>query len=273
MKTIDVSVIISTYNTPESLQKVLWSFNQQTINGFEVVIADDGSTEETKVLIDRMRQELSYPIQHIWQEDNGFQKTKILNKATVASLGDYLIYTDGDCIARKDFIETHLKFRAKGYALSSGYFKLTEEVSRIVGQSEIKSQLCFDSEWLLKKGQPKSFKMNKLTTSKLKATFLNFITPTKATFDGMNASAWKADILAVNGFDERMQYGGEDRELGERLMNYGIKFKQIRYSAICLHLFHERSYVTPDMIEKNNQIRAITKRDKVIKTDFGIETI
>ena len=273
MKTTDVSIIISTYNKPEWLQKVLWSYNQQTIKDFEVVIADDGSTEDTRALINDMTPKMRYPITHVWQEDNGFQKTKILNKATVASHGNYLIYTDGDCIARADFIETHVAHRSKGYALSSGYFKLTDKISNLIGQSEIDSQQCFDKSWLLSHGQPKSFKMNKLTKSSFKATLLNFITPTKATFDGMNASAWKADILAVNGFDERMQYGGEDRELGERLMNYGIKFKQIRYSAICLHLFHERGYVTSDMIEKNDAIRKITKDNSVIRTPFGIETI
>ncbi|WP_298904258.1 glycosyltransferase family 2 protein [uncultured Psychroserpens sp.] len=273
MKTFDVSIIISTYNKPNWLQKVLWSYNQQTINDFEVVIADDGSTEETRALINDMKTKMSYPIIHVWQEDNGFQKTKILNKATVASRGDYLIYTDGDCLARADFIETHLAHRSKGCALSSGYFKLTNKVSNLIGLEEINSQQCFDKSWLLSHGQPNSFKMNKLTRSKFKAALLNFITPTKATFDGMNASAWKVDILTVNGFDERMQYGGEDRELGERLMNYGIKFKQIRYSAICLHLFHERAYVTSDMIKKNDAIRKTTKQNKVIKTPFGIESV
>ena len=72
-------------------------------------------------------------------------------------------------------------------------------------------------------------------------------------------------ILSVNGFDERMQYGGEDRELGERLFNMGIKSKQIRYSAICLHLDHSRGYVQPEMIEKNNRIRKTTKKDVDIK--------
>ena len=126
MKSIDTSVIISTYNSPKWLQKVLWSFEQQTFKSFEVVIADDGSSNETKTLIDAMRLQMDYPIKHVWQEDNGFQKTAILNKATVVSKGDYLIYTDGDCIARNDFIEMHLKYRARGYALSSGYFKLTQ---------------------------------------------------------------------------------------------------------------------------------------------------
>ena len=82
---------------------------------------------------------------------------------------------------------------------------------------------CFDIDWLEKNGLKSSFKNNKLTAKGLKSSFLNFITPTNASWNGHNSSGWKEDILSVNGFDERMQYGGQDRELGERLFNYGIK--------------------------------------------------
>ena len=78
----------------------------------------------------------------------------------------------------------------------------------------------------------------------------------------MNASAWKQDVVNVNGFDERMQYGGEDRELGERMMNNGVKPLQIRYSAICIHLDHERGYVHEDELLKNRALRKETKKAK-----------
>ncbi len=271
MRTIDISVIISTYNQPEWLKKVFWSYEQQTFKNFEVVIADDGSNDSTRQLIGLIKKEVSYPIQHIWQEDNGFQKTIILNKATVASRGKYLVYSDGDCIARKDFLKAHIDRKEKGYLLSGGYFKLPMSISELISKDDIEHQRCFDINWLVNNGLKKTFKVNKLTAKGFKTKMLNTFTPTKATFDGMNVSAWKKDILEVNGFDERMQYGGEDREIGERLFNTGIKAKQIRYSAICLHLDHERGYVSPEMIEKNLKIRAVTKRNKVTRTPFGIE--
>lgn len=270
MSAIDISVIISTYNQPEWLEKVLWSYQFQTFKNFEVVIADDGSTDETKIVIERMLKEVDFPVQHVWQPDDGFQKTKILNKATVVAKADYLIYTDGDCVARNDFVETHFQLREKGFALSGGYFELTEAVSKQITLNKIASQDCFKSEWLIEKGQPKSFKMNKLSSSKLKTSILNTFTPTKATFDGMNVSVWKQDVLDVNGFDERMQYGGEDRELGERLMNNGISFKQIRYSAICLHLYHDRPYKNDEAFARNKSIRAETKKQKSTFTKYGI---
>lgn len=271
MKAIDISVIISTYNSPEWLQKVLWSFNQQTFMDFEVIIADDGSGEPTKQLIDTMRPQLSYPVQHIWHEDNGFQKTIILNKATVASKGNYLVFTDGDCIARADFLSVHVNQRQPGYFLSGGYFKLPMSISERISEDDIKTQRCFDIDWLKLRGLKSSFKNNKITAHGLKQQLLNALTPTTATWNGHNSSGYKSDILAANGFDERMQYGGEDRELGERLFNAGIKAKQIRYSAICLHLDHERGYVKPEMIEKNLKIRAATKKERRTTTAYGIK--
>lgn len=273
MKAIDISVIISTYNNPKWLQKVLWSFDAQTFKNFEVVIADDGSDDDTKSLIEKMSSKLSYPVQHIWHEDNGFQKTIILNKATLASKGDYLVYTDGDCIARADFLEVHATRREAGFFLSGGYFKLPMDISETITESDIRKQQCFDINWLKQHGLKSSFKNNKITASGIKERLLNALTPTTATWNGHNSSGFKSDIIEANGYDERMQYGGEDRELGERLFNAGLKAKQIRYSAICLHLDHERGYVKPEMIEKNKAIRATTKSKKITKTPFGIEKL
>lgn len=271
MKALEISVIISTYNHPDWLEKVLLSYDFQTFKDFEVIIADDGSNEKTRLLIDNMKSQVSYPMLHIWHEDNGFQKTIILNKATMASRSSYLLYTDGDCIARNDFIQTHIKLREKGYFLSGGYFKLPLNISELISKDDIKKQRCFDIDWLRNHGLKNSFKNNKITSTGWKAKFLNKITPTTPSWNGHNVSGWKSDILAANGYDERMQYGGEDRELGERLFNKGIKAKQVRYSAICLHLDHQRVYVKPEMIEKNQKIRLTTKNKKVTKTLYGIE--
>ncbi|MBW1294884.1 glycosyltransferase [Aquimarina litoralis] len=271
MQLPEITVIISTYNQPKWLQKVLLGYEHQSVNNFEVIIADDGSTEETGKLISEFSKTSKFPIEHIWHEDLGFRKTMILNKAIPVAKSDYLLFTDGDCIPRNDFLETHLKLRKAGWFLSGGYFKLPKGTSEEITKDDINSQRCFDVGWLKSKGVPSSFKLNKLTSRGFKEHFLNFITPTKATWDGMNVSGWKKDVLLVNGFDERMQYGGEDREIGERLFNLGIKAKQIRYSAICLHLYHERGYVAPEMITRNNAIRKVTKREKVIRTPFGIE--
>jgi glycosyltransferase involved in cell wall biosynthesis len=263
------SVIFSTYNSIEWLEKVIMGFNYQTELDFEIIIADDGSTIETKNKIDSLRSKVAIPINHVWQEDEGFQKTKILNKAILASKSDYLIFTDGDCIPRADFVATHLKYRKDNYFLSGGYFKLPMETSLKITTDNIKNQDCFSLKWLLKNGLKFNIKILKLQ----KLIFLNFITPTKPSWNGHNASGWKKDLIYINGFNEEMQYGGEDRELGERLFNYGLKSKQIRYSAICVHLDHARSYISEEVWKKNNSIRAENKINKTIITPSGINKI
>ena len=265
-----ISVIISTYNAEAWLEKVLWGFNCQTYRDFEVVIADDGSGPATRELIERMQSEVFFPIQHVWQEDDGFQKSRILNKSVLACRAEYIIMTDGDCIPREDFVQVHYINKDKGYFISGGYYMLPMNISLMIAREDIENQLCFDIQWLKDKGIPKTFKNNKLTASGFVARILNTITPTNASWNGHNSSGWKKDILNVNGFDERMQYGGQDRELGERLFNFGIRSKQLRYSAVCVHLDHKRGYKTPESLAKNANIRNNTRKEKRVWTHYGI---
>lgn len=271
MGNIHISVIISTYNAVEWLEKVLWGYQNQTFKNFEMVIADDGSGPETKDLIDRMTKEVFYPIIHVWQEDDGFQKSRILNKAVLACNADYIVMSDGDCIPRNDFLQVHEDNKELGYFISGGYFKLPMNISKAITKEDIHSQKCFDLGWLKEHGLKNSFKNNKLSSQGLKENMLNRFTTTKATWNGHNSSGWIKDILKVNGLNERMQYGGQDRELGERLMNLGIKGKQLRYSAICVHLDHKRGYKTKESIDKNLEIRSNVKKNNITYTPYGIQ--
>ncbi|MGK4567616.1 glycosyltransferase family 2 protein [Flavobacterium sp. 3HN19-14] len=267
-----VSVIMSTYNAEAWLEKVLWGFSVQTETDFEIIVADDGSRNTTRELIERLRSEIKIPIVHVWHEDNGFQKSQILNKAIVAASSDYLVFTDGDCIPRKDFLKIHVDRREKGYFLSGGYIKLPMHISELISKEDIIEQRCFDLKWLTANGFKSSYKNVKFIASGFIETFLNFITPTKPTWNGHNASGWKTDLVNINGFNQEMQYGGQDRELGERLFNSGLKSKQIRYSAICVHSDHARGYVNEETWKKNYAIRENTKKNKVIKTPIGIDS-
>jgi glycosyltransferase involved in cell wall biosynthesis len=268
-----ISVIITTYNAVEWLRKVLIGYTVQTENDFEIVIADDGSTSETQELLALFSSKFKYPIVHVWQEDIGFQKSKILNKAILKSNSEYLLFTDGDCIPRNDFVEMHLKHQEKGFFLSGGYFKLPLSISKLISEMDIINSNCFRLSWLKKNGFKANFKSSKLTQSVLLSQFMNWITPTKRSWNGHNSSGWKSDIIAVNGFNHEMQYGGLDRELGERMFNNGLLSKQIRYSAICVHLDHARGYSTPEIWKKNRGIREYNRKNKVTKIENGISKL
>lgn len=270
--TAKISVIFTTYNEPAWLEKVLWGFSAQSYKDFEVVIADDGSNHATKALIDKFRKKVDFPIQHVWHEDEGFRKCAILNKAIVEAKADYLVFTDGDCIPREDFLQVHFDYRQENKFLSGGLIRLPMDLSKAITKEDIINQRIFDNRWLSENGlKLKLFKRMRLSGNSFLKKVMNAITPTNASWNGHNASTWKKLILEANGFDERMKYGGEDREFGERLMNAGVKSRQIRYNAICMHLDHARGYVTKEDWDRNKQIRKETQTNKTTRTLYGIE--
>lgn len=266
-----ISVIISTYNKPAWLEKVIWGYVCQDDQDFELVIADDGSGPETRRVVDAFRQRMKHPIQHVWQEDQGFRKSVILNKATVAAAGEYLIFTDGDCIPRRDFVALHRRYAQPGMYLSGGYFKLPMSTSEQIDQDAIENQLAFKAPWLWRRGLKKSLKNLRLLASPSLRLALDRWIPTKATWNGNNSSAFKEAILKVNGYDERMAYGGQDVEMGYRLRHIGLQPRRIRYRALVMHLDHGRGYASEESIRKNAQIRAETLEHKLCWTDYGIE--
>lgn len=263
-----IGIIISTYNNPTWLEKTLWGYLAQERRADEIIVADDGSTDETRQLVERYADRL--PLRHVWHEDKGFRKTKILNEALGVATADYLIFTDQDCVPRRDFVATHERLARKGCLLSGGYFKLPMGISRQLTQEDIAEGRAFSLRWLRSQGLQWTFKCTKLVQSRWFARMMNAVTPTHATWNGMNSSTWREDILSVKGFDERMQYGGEDREMGERLFNKGMKGVQIRYSAIVLHLDHSRPYVNEEALRRNKEIREATRRQHLTETAYGL---
>ena len=268
---MSISVIISTYNQPEWLWKTLLGYSVQTFNDFEVLIADDGSSEKTADVIKCFCSRFpKIRLQHLWHEDLGYRRQIILNTALRACKSSYLVITDGDCIPRKDFLAYHNSEKRLGTFLSGGYCKLSMKLSRSITEQQILDGSAFSSQFLISRGMLKMSNLLKVSVSNEVSSFLDLITPTKATWNNCNSSGWLDDILAVNGFNEEMQYGGADRELGERLMNYGITPKQIRNRAICLHLEHKRSYKNTAEIRKNEGIRDAIQREKTFWCATGI---
>lgn len=268
-----ISVIVSTYNSPVWLEKVLWGYSCQTHRDFELVIADDGSDLRTAQLLKRMRGETGLNIRHVWQEDKGFRKCRIVNKAILQAQHDYLVFTDGDCIPRRDFLQVHHDEARPGYYLSGSYFKLPMTTSQAITQDDICSGRCFDTGWLRQHGLGLWCKCYKIALGPRVAKVMNHLTTTACNLKGSNASVWKADALKVNGFDERMPWGGEDREFGVRLINAGIQSKHVRFNAIVIHLDHSRGYVDPERVKANRDLRMANEKNKVITTDYGIRQL
>jgi glycosyltransferase involved in cell wall biosynthesis len=264
------AVIITTYNQPRWLEKVLWGYAAQDRVDFDVVIADDGSTTPTWAVIEKARSYFGKRLQHVWHEDTGFRKCEILNRAITRTDADYLIFTDGDCIPRADFVSTHIGLAEPRRFLSGGVIWLPKATSDAITRADVLNGHVAQAKWLRAHGWRGGRRRLRLVRNEIAATVLDTVSPTGATFNGHNASVWREALVAVNGFDAEMGYGGLDRALGERLENYGYRGKRVRHRAVCFHLDHERPYRKPEIVQRNREIRARIRESGEVRAKRGI---
>ncbi len=266
-----ISVIISTYDCPQRLDLVLLGFERQTYSDFQIVVADYGTNEETKAVLDTFKDNPKLRILHVSDQEDGFQKPSILNKAIIKAEGDYLIFTDGMSVPREDFVEAHRKMAKAGRFLSGGRSRLPPCCAKDINKEDISSGDAFNLFWLLTRGYPDTADKTRLLAKGLWARFLNFINLRKNKWYCHNSSGWKNDILSVNGFDERMQsIDGMDWEMGYRLKNAGIKVKSVRYTAACIQLYYDGQYYEHGPAAANDTIREETNRFRKRYTRHGI---
>ena len=240
MKKPKISIILATYNWPEALRLSLLSLEMQTNNDFEVVIADDGSGPSTRKLIEEHKKKSVFQIQHEWQEDEGFRKSKILNQAIENARGDYLIFLDGDCIVQPDFVEQHARLAHVGVMVTG---------SRILLGRRLTAQLCEVGEWSFYKLASRSLiyrltgQINKCLPLFLKLPDLSTRIYTSfkwSRIKGCNMAAWRSDVNKINGFDESLVgWGHEDADFVFRLQNTGIKRKSGAWATEVFHLWHK----------------------------------
>ncbi|PZD78244.1 glycosyltransferase family 2 protein [Mesonia sp. K7] len=242
-----VSLIITTYNWHQALELVLLTAQKQSLMPYEIIIADDGSGNETKVVIDQFKDKL--PLKHLWHEDDGFRRTVILNKAIAQAQGEYIIQLDGDCLMHPDFVKDHTEMAVKNQYLYGSRVNIREEFLPELFQNKV-TQIGFFNSGIKNKTRNlhlpflmKMYKANDQLSSKLR---------------GCNLSYWKKDILKINGYNEDMTgWGKEDSEMAIRLLNTGVKGRRIRYGGIIYHIFHTVKSKSRVNINESIQQKAI----------------
>ena len=90
---------------------------------------------------------------------------------------------------------------------------------------------------------------------------------------GSNGSLHRSDILAVNGFDERLTYGFEDTDFGRRLELAGIARRSVRYSAVAFHLDHDRPYKDAGATARNRELMEESLRRGLARCYHGIDRL
>lgn len=263
------SVILSTYEQPEWLRKALAGWAAQTVRDFEVVIADDGSGEATRRVVDGFRDASGLDVLHVWQEDRGFRKCRALNRAILASTGDYLVFSDGDCVPRADFLATHLELARPGRFLSGGALRLPWGLSDAITTEDVAAGRATSLAWLVRHGWNPGRRVLR-TAPRPIARLMDAVTPTRPSWNGGNASTWREHVEAVNGFDERIRYGYEDRTFGARLENLGVRGRQVRHRAVLVHLEHDRPWRDPAEFREHAEILRRIEAEGTVRTERGL---
>ena len=265
-----LSVILSTYNQPRWLEKVLWGYSVQTLRDFELVIADDGSGPETAEVIERFRRSGELRLVHVWHEDAGFRKTEILNRAILQSTGDYLIFSDGDCIPRNDFVDVHARLARPQHFVSGTVLMLSAALSERISDDDIISGRFADARWLARHGFRAGRRITRLCRGGWVGTIADVLSSASRHFAGGNASVAKEALFEVNGFDQEMKYGYEDWSLGERLRNAGYRAVQARNRAVLFHLDHPRSYKSAEEVARNKVVYERIRRSGETRARIGL---
>jgi len=227
-----LSVIVSTYDRPRALRLVLEGYTRSRFQDFEVIVADDGSTDETAQVVESFSRESPFPVKHVWQPHRGFRLAAARNLAVRAAGGSVLVFTDGDCIPFPDSLRWHADRCAPLRAQAGNRCLLSEdETARILAGRDDLPAL---SEAVRRRERPRLLRLKgrnrlySLTGLKARPKLLT-----------ANAAVHREDFDRANGFDERfVGWGCEDEDLARRLRRSGVKVLDATLESLVIHLFH-----------------------------------
>jgi glycosyltransferase involved in cell wall biosynthesis len=258
---LKTSLIITTYNRKDALELVLLSVTRQTELPDEVIVADDGSRQDTRAMIDRMRNDFPVPLIHVWQEDEGFRASGIRNKAMAKSAGDYIVMIDGDIVLHPQFIRDHKRAARKGRFIQGSRVLLSDPLTRESIQSKRTSFSIFT---------PGLGNRKNVIYSKMLAKLFSYNSAAVYRVRSANMSFWREDVLRVNGFNEDfVGWGREDSEFAVRMFNAGIVRLHLKFVAFGYHLYHQEN--SRQMLPENQKILDRAIMEKKARCDNGIQ--
>lgn len=234
-----IALIITTYNRPDALAMVLDACLVQTDSNFEVLVADDGSGQDTCDLIASYQMRAPFSIKHIWHEDAGFRAAAIRNRALAATSADYIVFVDGDCVMPPDFIASHRNLAERGWFLSGNRLMLTPEFTEKVLHEKLPIHLWTMRDWLMARWRGQIERLLPLIRVPGMNGLRKRLPERWQGAKTCNLSVWRDDLLRVNGLDESYTgWGLEDSDLVVRLLRAGIYNKSARFSVPVFHLYH-----------------------------------
>jgi GT2 family glycosyltransferase len=205
---------------------------------------------------------------YVHQEDKGFRRSKILNKAVMESDAEYLMFIDPDCILHPRCMEEHFQHRENKVLIAGRRVDLSPGLSTRLTPELIRNGWLWDNRIPLlldglrnwtEHAENSVYIRNRLIRSMLNRKEKGIL--------GSHFSLHRKDFIDVNGFDERFtHYGGEDTDLDNRLRRNGVKIKTLKHIAIQYHIYHPLSSPDHTIMEVLQSIN----QQKISFTPYGI---
>jgi glycosyltransferase involved in cell wall biosynthesis len=258
---VQISLIITTYNWPQALDLVLTSVARQTRMPDEVIVADDGSGEETARLVASWATRLGAPLQHVWQENRGFRAGRSRNRGIAAARGEYVIAVDGDMVLHEQFVADHENVAERGWfvqgvriptsARGAARLLRTRSTSfNLFTPGLRRRHLALRNRWMSRVFSPTAVAMARVKSC--------------------NQGYWRADLVAVNGYEEHMiGWGPEDKECCARLLHLGVRGRELRFAALAAHLYHPVR--SPQGTNPNEALFAATLATRRTRCELGLD--
>jgi len=233
-----ISVIVSTYNREDALDVVLRALSRQSDRNFEIVVADDGSGPETARVVREWTATETVPIRHVWHEDRGFRLSDIRNRGIRESAGSYIVFIDGDCIARRDFVAVHRRLAEPGWFVTGTRILLSAELTDRIIRQMLEAELWGLARWLALRSRRQLNRFAPLLGMRL-GVMRKLSARRWRGARGSNMAFWRADLEKVDGFDSSFSgWGREDSDIFIRLIRAGVRRKDGRFASAVLHLWH-----------------------------------
>ena len=233
-----ISVIVTTYKREDALEAVLRSLARQTDAEFEVIVADDGSGPETAALVEAWKARVGHRVEHVWHQDSGFRAAEIRNRAVLASRGTYVIFIDGDCIVRPDFVAIHRGLAEKGAFVTGNRILLSRKLTERILEQQLSPETWRFGRWIVERLRGGINRLSALLHLPL-GPLRDMRRDKWQGARSCNLAIWRSDLDKVDGFDaDYSGWGKEDSDLILRLLHAGVRRKDGVFATGVIHLWH-----------------------------------
>lgn len=259
-----ISLVVTTYNWKEALALCLRSIARQRLLPLEVVVADDGSREDTAALVQDMALGFPVPLIHVWQEDAGFRAARVRNLGIAATHGDYVAFIDGDMLVHPEFVADHQRLARPGIYLQGGRLNASPA----------------ESARLLAGGEPRFSPLMPGEFKRHHALHWPWLAARKLHKEAgyvmsCNMGVWRRDLDTINGFDDDYEgWGREDDDIAARLKHAAVLKRPLRFAGLAIHLWHQARWpdgVPPSEVLPNDRLYSRTLATRAIRCARGLE--